>query len=78
MEAKRSGGLLLEADIIEANIYETEGTSLSLNGGGRSYKCRQWSAKLDADQAAISQGRHPIINRKTANAGNKPKRRKTR
>lgn len=65
-QAARTSGLLMEADIIQWRTYETEGQSMSLSGhAGRAYKCRQWSAEIDSDQALISQGRHPLLSKPT-------------
>ena len=65
-QAAKAGGLLMEADIIQWRIYETEGQSVGLSGhAGRAYKCRQWSAEIDADQALIAQGRHPLLSKPT-------------
>lgn len=65
-QAARTGGLLMEADIIQWRTYETEGQNVSLSGhAGKAYKCRQWSAEIDGDQALIAQGRHTLLRKPT-------------
>lgn len=61
-EAKR--GLLMNADIERAEIYETEYTDFVFSGSEHSGKCNEWSAEINADQAMIALSIHPLL-RKT-------------
>lgn len=56
--------LLMQADIENAEIYETEYTDFYFSGRGHSGKCNKWSAEINADQAMIALGVHPLL-RKT-------------
>lgn len=50
-------GLLMEADLLKTNIYDTEGGYIGLDGrSGGGFKCKQWSAQLDEDEAKIALG----------------------
>lgn len=70
-EAYRKGGLIMEADAIETRQEEGEGSNVSFSGRGASFKFVWYVCELDADQAQIALGIHPLLKKQKA-AENKP------
>lgn len=70
-EAYEKGGLIMEADAIETRREEGEGSNVSFDGRGASFKFIWYVCELDADQAQLALGVHPLLRRQKA-AENKP------